>query len=111
MDPALASKPGGVAAVVAAVIAVAVGGQDEGSSEQPRVEALELRPWLVACRHVVRRRVEHMCAVAASVRVVRRALRFRVPSVRSLQSQLTSSGAGLASERGRWTRVPLLRSQ
>lgn len=95
MDPALASKPGGgVAAVAAAVVAVAVGDQDEGSSEQPRVEALELRPWLVAYRHVVRRHVEHMCAVTASVLVVRRVSQSLVQSVRSLQSQLTFSGAG-----------------
>lgn len=95
MDPALASKPGGVAAVAAAAAAAAaVGGQDEGSSEQPRVEALELRPWLVACRHVVRRHAEHMCAVAASALVARRASQSLVQNVRSLQSQLTSSGAG-----------------
>jgi hypothetical protein len=92
MDPALAWKLGGVAAA-AAVVAVA-GGQDGGSSEQPHVEALALHPWPVACRHAARIRAGHTCAVAANAPVATRASQSQVLNVRSLQCQLTSSGAG-----------------
>ena len=108
MGLAPASTLGGADAVAVAAEVAAAGGQDEDSNEQPHAEAPELRPWLVAYRHAAKTHVGNMCAVAASVRVVRRALRFRVLNERSLLCPLTSFGAGLASERGRWARVLLI---
>ena len=93
MGPAPASKLGGVVAVAVAEVAVA-GGQDGDSSEPPRVEAVEPRPWLVKYRHAATIHAGNMCAEAANARAVRQALQSRGLSVRSLQFRLTSYGAG-----------------